>query len=237
VAGYFATRSVIAIVINCIPAIRGAGADENEGEIISLQVLCRYLIWFVFLMLALSLLGFTMGNLALVAGGLSVGIGFGMQHIINNLVSGIILLLGREIQPGDMIERDGNFSRVEQVTLRNTYLRTYAGKTIIVPNSEFVTKSFSNWTYRDPRIRGTITVKVPVSADSRKIEELLLTVARAHPNILKFPVPSVRLENFAQGNLEFSLRAWVAHPRDWKVVSDLRHEVCRALKEQGIAMA
>lgn len=237
VAGYFVTRSVIAIVVDCIPAIRGTGAEDGEGEIISLQVLSRYLIWFVFLMLALSLLGFTMGNLALVAGGLSVGIGFGMQYIINNLVSGILLLLGREIQPGDMIERDGNYSRVEQVTLRNTYLRTYAGKTIIVPNSEFVAKSFSNWTYRDPRIRGNIVVRVAASVDSRTVEELLLTVARANPNVLNFPVPSVRLENFSQGNLEFSLRVWVAHPRDWKVVSDLRHEILRALTARGIAMA
>ena len=123
------------------------------------------------------------------------------------------------------------------MTLRNTYLRTYAGKTIIVPNSEFVTKSFSNWTYRDPRIRGNIVVRVAASVDSRGIEELLLKVANANPSVLKFPVPSVRLENFTQGNLEFSLRVWVAHPRDWKVISELRHEVFRALKEQGIAMA
>lgn len=234
-AGYFVARTLILIVADLIPFVRGDAGETSEGEIISLQVLSRYLIWFVFLMVALSLLGFTMGNLALVAGGLSVGVGFGMQQIINNLVSGIILLLGREIQPGDMIERDGNFARVERVTLRNTYLHTYAGKAIIVPNSEFVSKSFSNWTYRDPRIRGLIAVKVPASADSRAVEELLLAVAGAHPAVLKFPVPSVRLENIAQGGLEFALRVWVAHPRDWKVISDLRHEVFRALKEKGIA--
>lgn len=193
------------------------------------------MIWFIFLMIALSLLGFTIGNLAIVAGGLSVGIGFGMQQIINNLVSGLILLLGREIQPGDMIERDGNFARVERVTLRNTYLHTYAGKAIIVPNSEFVNKSFSNWTYRDPRIRGHISVKVPASVESRAVEEILLRVAKAHPSVLKFPVPSVRLEGIGQAGLEFALRVWVAHPRDWKVISDLRHEVFRALREKGIA--
>jgi small-conductance mechanosensitive channel len=235
IAGYFAARTLVLIAADLITALRGDGAAATEGEIVSLQVLSRYMIWFIFLMIALSLLGFTIGNLAIVAGGLSVGIGFGMQQIINNLVSGLILLLGREIQPGDMIERDGNFARVERVTLRNTYLHTYAGKAIIVPNSEFVNKSFSNWTYRDPRIRGHISVKVPASVESRAVEEILLRVAKAHPSVLKFPVPSVRLEGIGQAGLEFALRVWVAHPRDWKVISDLRHEVFRALREKGIA--
>lgn len=234
---YLLSRSAVAVAREMIPVLYRGDDSTRQGAILSLCALSSYLIWIAFSLAALSLVGFTPGNLALVAGGLSVGIGFGMQHIISNFVSGLILLLGRAIQPGDMIDRDGNFSRVEQVTLRSTFLRTYDGKTIIVPNSEFIIKSFSNWTYRDPRIRGNIAVKVAASADSRKVEELLLAVARAHPNVLEFPVPSVRLEGFSQGNLEFSLRVWVAHPRDWKVVSELRHDVFRALRERNIAAA
>ncbi|MEI6633699.1 MAG: mechanosensitive ion channel domain-containing protein [Chlamydiota bacterium] len=236
VAGFFLTRSVVGVVSELIPAIRFRDEEAKEGDVLSLQALSRYLIWFVYAGAALTLAGFTMSNLALIAGGLSVGIGFGMQVIVNNFISGLILLLGREIQPGDMIERDGAFSRVERVTIRNTILKTYAGKTIIVPNSEFVSKSFANWTYLDPRVRAEVPVKVDGKADSRRVEELLLGVALANPRVLRAPHPTVRLENFGGGKLEFSLRVWLSNPADWKTVSELRHELDRALKADGIAI-
>jgi small-conductance mechanosensitive channel len=237
IAGYFAARSGITVVQELIPVFHRSEEDSTEGRVLSLQALTGYIVWILYVMVSLSLLGFSMGHLALVAGGLSVGIGFGLQQTVNNFISGLILLLGRDIQPGDMLERDGSFCRVEKVTIRNTILRTYTGKTIVVPNSEFVTKPFFNWTYRTSRIRGEIVVRVVAAADSRQVEELLLTVVRANPRVLKFPAPSVRLDDFGGGKLEFSLRIWVAHPGEWGVISDLRHEINRELREKGIAMA
>ncbi|MCX6355022.1 MAG: mechanosensitive ion channel [Candidatus Aureabacteria bacterium] len=236
IAAYFAVRSFVAIVHELIFIIQSRKEGMQEGAILSLQALSAYLLWFLYGMAMLSMTGFTAGHLAMIAGGLSVGIGFGMQHIVNNLICGLILLFGRDIQPGDLIERDGTFSRVQKVTIRNTILRSEAGKTVIAPNSEFVTKSFANWTYRDPRIRVPITVRVAAGSDGRKVEELLLKIARDTPRVLKIPPPSVRMEDFGGGRLEFALRVWLAHPGDWKVVSDLRYEIDSAFKKNGITL-
>ena len=157
-------------------------------------------------LLALSYAGFDITNLAIVAGALSVGIGFGLQSIVNNFVSGLILLIERPIKVGDRIVVGDQQGLVRRISVRATEIETFDRASLIVPNSELITGRVLNWTHRNSL--GAVSVKVGVSyaADPEQVIAILRKCALDHPDVLRFPEPSAVFENFGDSALMFDLR-------------------------------
>jgi len=161
-------------------------------------------------LIAVSYAGFDITNLAIVAGALSVGIGFGLQSIVNNFVSGLILLVERPIKVGDRIEIGTVTGSVAEIRARATLVRTNDDIYLIVPNSRFVTETVTNWSYRSPRVRFHFPVSVASASDPRAVEQALLEAAAKNDHVLKEPAPTVRFAAFGESSLDFELACWTA---------------------------
>src|SRR5262249_20968115 len=176
--------------------------------------------------LALGNLGIDLQKIALVAGALSVGIGFGLQSIVSNFVSGLILLAERPIRPGDSIVVKGEEGWVRRVRVRATEIETFDRASVIIPNSELITGVVKNWTRANTLGRVVIKVGAPYSADPDRVRDLLVGVAKAHPQVVASPAPGAFLLGFGQSALEFELRCIVADvEKALSVKSDLHFAV------------
>jgi len=185
--------------------------------------------------LALSGLGFDLQKIALIAGALSVGIGFGLQSIVSNFVSGLILLTERPIRVGDSIVVKGEEGWVRRVRVRATEIETFDRASVIIPNSEFITGVVKNWT-RANRL-GRIVVKVGVSyeTDPDRVRDILTDIANAHPQIVQTPPPAAYLVAFGETQLEFELRCVVAEvEKGLSVRSELHYAIIQKFREAGI---
>jgi len=180
--------------------------------------------------------GIDLGSLALVAGAIGVGLGFGLQNILSNFISGLILLAERPIAIGDRVEVDGVAGRVRQINLRSTTVVTSDNISIIVPNSAFITSKVVNWSHGDPKVRLRLPVGVAYGTDPDRLKRVLLAVADAHPKALKDPAPTVLFEAFGDSALNFELAVWTAEmlatPRRFR--SELNFAVEKALRENDI---
>ncbi|MCU0954381.1 MAG: DUF3772 domain-containing protein [Hyphomicrobium sp.] len=191
----------------------------------------------VALLVALSYAGLDITNIAIVAGALSVGIGFGLQSIINNFVSGLILLFERPLKVGDLIVVNGQTGRVRNISVRSTEIETGDRATLIVPNSELITNSFLNWTHRNALSSVSVPVKTTYAVDPEKVRHVLEAVAAECPVILQQPKPNASFDSFGPNGFEFSLSASVAdYNKRGAAMSDLRHRIVRAFRENGIEM-
>ena len=195
--------------------------------------------------ISLSTIGVSFTSVALIFGGLSIGIGFGLQNIASNLISGFILIFERPIKIGDLVEiMDVNiFGRVGSINLRSTIIVALDEKEVIVPNSQLITESVHNLTHYNNRYRLQIPVGVSYSSDVTLVKELLLEVAHAHPEIIKEPNPAmenvtapfVRFTNFGESALNFELLAWVPDCfQRFDIASDLHFMIWEKFKEHDI---
>ncbi len=186
-------------------------------------------------LVAVSYSGFDITNLAIVAGALSVGIGFGLQSIVNNFVSGLILLVERPIKVGDWISVGGYEGHVRRISVRSTEIETFNRSSVIVPNSELISGSVTNRTHRNALGRVEIAVGVGYDSDPQQVKDLLEKVASESALILKFPAPLVSFDNFGASSLDFTLRAYLADVnKSVSAASDLRIRIFNALKDAGI---
>ncbi len=236
-AAFFLTRIAISLARSSIAKLPGRYRDFDAGSVQSLDTIATYVLWSLFVLITLYLLGFSFRNLAVVAGGLSVGLGFGMQNIVNNFIGGLILLFGRSIQPGDLLEIGNARGTVRRITIRNTVVQTFSGSTIFVPNSELVSQRLTNWSYRDPKYRQEIGVGVAYGSDTELVTELLLQAARKSSKVLDRPPPRVRFLDFGSSTLNFSLRIWIRGWEDRYADSEVRHHIGRIFKEHGIEIS
>jgi small-conductance mechanosensitive channel len=152
--------------------------------------------------------GIDLSSLAVVAGALGVGLGFGLQNIVSNFVSGLILLAERPIAIGDRIEVSGVAGQVRKISLRSTTVVTNDNIAIIVPNSDLTTKPITNWSHGDPKVQFRLPVGVAYGTDPEKLRLVLLAVARAHPSVLASPEPTLFFEGFGDSALNFELGVW-----------------------------
>lgn len=157
----------------------------------------------------ISYAGFDISNIALVAGALSVGIGFGLQSIVNNFVSGLILLVGRPIKVGDWIVAGSAEGYVRRISVRATEIETFDRATVIVPNSDLISSRVTNWTHRNTLGRVMVNVGVSYDADPEQVRDLLIKIAKANDRVMKFPAPSVHFIDLGSSSLDFSLRAFI----------------------------
>lgn len=186
--------------------------------------------------IALQLVGLDLSSLAFLAGAVGVGIGFGLQNIINNFVSGIIILAERPISLGDRIEVGGVAGQVEKISLRSTTVITNDNIAMIVPNGEFISNTVTNWSHRDDKTRFRLPVGVHYDSDVRLVEKALLEAAALCEDVLKDPAPAVRFLEFGDSSLNFELRVWCVtiykHPN--KVRSKVNFHIWDKFKEYGI---
>jgi potassium-dependent mechanosensitive channel len=186
---------------------------------------------------AFSYAGFNLSSLAIVAGALSVGIGFGLQNLVNNFVSGLILLGERPIRVGDLVVVGGEEGYVRKISVRSTELETFDGANVLVPNSYFISEKVKNWTFRNNVCRIVIPIGAAYGSDPRQVQSVLLTVARDHPEVLTGPEPSVTLDEFAAASLRFTLYAFVGDiAKSGKVRTDLAMAILDAFGKAGIAL-
>ena len=196
--------------------------------------LSRYTVIVVGVMVAFSAIGFDVSKAALVAGGLGVGIGFGLQNIVNNFVSGLILLFERPIRVGDTIELGTTSGVVEKIGMRATLIRTWTGPELVVPNAQLVSSEVLNWNLKRDRKRAEVPVGVAYDSDPEVVAGILTEVAVAHPDVLEHPEPECLFLGFGDSSLDFQLRAWAATEKSFQVQSDLRFAIRKALTDAGI---
>jgi small-conductance mechanosensitive channel len=190
-------------------------------------------------LIGLSLAGFNFTNLAIVVGALSVGIGFGLQNIVNNFISGIILLFERPIRTGDWVVVGNTEGYVRKISIRSTQIETFDRADVIVPNSELISNQVTNWMLNDPMGRVIVPIGVAYGTDVERLRELLLQVAREHPLVIKegskVSPPKVLFRGFGDNSLNFELRAFISMvDQRLSTLSDLNFAIERTLREAGI---
>jgi len=201
----------------------------------SLKAATGYTGLVIAIMLAISTIGLDLSNLAIIAGALSVGIGFGLQNVVNNFVSGLILLIERPIKVGDWIVIGNHEGYVKRINVRATEIETFQRASVIIPNSELLSSALVNWTHKDTFARVEVPVGVAYGSDTARVKEILLDCARQHATINPWPQPYVRFQDFGESALDFELRFFISQADEaYQVASDLRFAIDNAFREQGV---
>ena len=206
-----------------------------KGVQLSITRLVHYAVMVTGAIILLRVLGLELSKLALVGGALSVGIGFGLQAIVNNFASGLILLFERPLKVGDMVQVGTELGEVKKLGLRATVVRTFDNADIVIPNSDLITGRVTNWTLGDRHLRVKIPVGVAYGTDIAKVFEILLRCAENNPMVLNQPRPKALFLAFGASSLDFELRVWIGEFTDRRqVLSELNQEIESEFADAGI---
>jgi len=218
-------------------ALKHTKLDHGAREAVT--SLTGYLGIAIALLIALSISGVQMQNIAIIAGALSVGIGFGLQNIVNNFISGLILLFERPIRSGDWVITGDTEGYVKSINIRSTRIETFDRADVIVPNSELITAKVTNWVLRDPVGRISVPIGVGYGSDVEKVHKILLRIARKHPSVIKdnskYAAPKVLFLDFGDSALNFVLRCFIYDiDQRLNVISEINFAINKAFKDEGI---
>lgn len=209
----------------------------KKGIPYAISTLAYYVMLVLVFSFALAAAGVELSKLTLLTGAFGIGAGFGLQNVINNFVSGLILLFERPLRIGDLLEVATTKGKVERIGMRSTSIRTPEGAEVIVPNSNLIAQQVVNWTLTRPIKRLHIILRVVPGTDPTTVIQLLRDCARSHPDVLKEPAPAAFFSQFGRGSLDFELQFWILQASgDERVRSDLGMNIDARLKEQGIAL-
>ncbi|NPA37259.1 MAG: mechanosensitive ion channel [Chlorobi bacterium] len=203
----------------------------------TISILAKYTILTVGFLIAIAAAGMELSNFTIIMGALGVGIGFGLQDIINNFISGLILLFERPIQVGDKVQIDDLWGTVINIGIRSSIIRTFDGSEVIVPNGMLISREVTNWTLSDQKRRLEIEVGVEYGADLKKVLEILINSAQSHPDVMKNPPPAAWFIGFGSSSVDFKLVFW--HPSfdgSFDVKSQVAITVFDELEKAGITI-
>lgn len=208
----------------------------DESLRYTVSSILHYSLLAVTILMALGFLGVSFGDLAIVAGGLGVGIGFGLQNIVNNFISGLILLFERPIKVGDMLVIDGQWGLVKEIRVRSTIFQTFDRSVLIIPNSDLISNKILNWTHYGPGVnRLAIKVGVSYDADPHQVTSLLDEVCRANPRVVPEPPPQITFEAYGDSSLNFNIWVYLNSPADRiPATHELNSAIFEAFQAQGI---
>lgn len=211
-------------------------ARENlrRGTAASLSLTIRIIIVVFGTILALSFSGLDLGKISIIAGALSVGIGFGLQNVVNNFISGLILIYEKPVQEGDTVEVDTLMGRVSNIGIRSSTLSTYDGAEVVVPNSNLISNQLINWTLSDNKKRVELKVGTAYGSDPNKVIELLLAAAMSNEKVITDPAPVPLFVGFGDSSLNFRLLFWVKFEDGLKTQSEVAIKIYNLLKENEI---
>ena len=211
-----------------------ASSGMEPGLRDSITTITVYLFWLIGILAALYAFGLNTTSLAVALGALGIGLGFGLQNIFNNFISGIILLFERPIQVGDAIEINETWATVTKINVRSTVVQTYDNASLIIPNSDLISQQVTNWSFKDLRLRRKITVGVAYGSDIELVRKTLLEIADKIPKVLKYPKPDVLFSDFGDSALIFILRVWTDINNMLVAETDIRFEINRLFNERKI---
>lgn len=197
-----------------------------------------YAFWILAIYTGINILGINLSSLTFMAGALGIGIGFGLQNIVSNFVSGIILLFDPSIQVGDMVQVGDDWGTVRRINIRTTIVQTFDNASLIIPNSEMLSSKITNWSFQDPKARRQVDVGVAYGSDVQLVRKLLLQIAVEMPEVLGDPTPQVDFMDFGDSALIFRIRFWISSPDYWLTApTELRFRIDEEFKKHGIEIA
>jgi potassium efflux system protein len=210
---------------------------DDPGIRYAVVTLCRYLVLALGVLAGLSAIHLGIERIGVVLAALGVGLGFGLQEIVSNFVSGLILLLERPIRVGDIVSVGDMTGKVDRINIRATTVINGDNQSIIVPNRQFITGNVINWTHKDKIVRVGIKLSVALGTDADKVTDLLLAIAHADPDVLNNPVPSALLDSIGDSSLLFVLNAFVPEPSLMgRVKHRLYSEIQHRFESSGIVI-
>lgn len=238
-------QGVFWIAVTMLAALWAAGTIEarlmraealHSSLKVALSRLSRSVLILMAFLVVLPLLGIDLTVLSVFGGALGVGLGFGLQKIASNYVSGFIILLDRSVQLGDMITADTFSGVVKEITTRYSVVRSLDGREALIPNETLIAQTVLNHTHTDSKVRIATEIQVGYATDIDKVTAMLLSIAEAHPRVLADPAPVVLLTKFAESGLDLELGFWIDDPENGQgsVKSDLNREILRAFRAEGI---
>ena len=234
-AAWWAYRWFVRLVVR---KLENSGADKNVINLVRRILLILFVL--IVAVTVLDLLQVPITAFAFVSGAVAIGVGFGAQNIINNFISGWILMWERPIRIGDFLEIGDVKGSVESINTRSTLIRRVDGVHLLVPNSQLLENTVVNWTLIDRLARTFVRVGVAYGSPVKRVHELLLGIVEADDHILKDPAPFVIFEDFADNSLVFDIVFWaeVGGERDLRIIrSDMRFAIDKAFAENGIVIA
>jgi small-conductance mechanosensitive channel len=203
----------------------------------SVASLTYYAVLLLGVLVALTAAGFKMTQLAFIFGALGVGIGFGLQNVVNNFVSGLILMFERPIQPGDVVEITGTSGRVSEIGMRATTIKTFDGADVVVPNGTLLSEKLINWTLLDRNRRLDVDMGVGYGSDPAQVTAVLTRAILQTPGIVSNPEPAVLFTGFGPSALTFSIRAWTYdYDNSASIRSEMVTRIFAALTQAGIEL-
>lgn len=230
------------VVLGCTKAIRThliqnvfSKLEMEEGIKHSLSAFIGFLGFILAILLAIVAMGADLTSLTVIAGALSVGIGFGLQNIVSNFISGIIILFERPFKVGDWVILSGEEGQIKQINIRSTELETFQKTSVIIPNATLLSSSLVNLTHGNNQTRQSVKVSVAYGSDVEKVREILIACAKANPKVLKKPAPYVIFQNFGDSSLDFELRCYSDDIwNGWSIPSELRYEIVKRFEAENI---
>ena len=212
----------------------------NEGAARALQSITFYVLLASFGCVALEVINLPVTVFAFMGGAIAIGVGFGSQNVLNNFISGLLLLAERPIRVGDLVDIDGLHGTVENIGARSTRIKTGSNLEIIVPNSKFLQNNVTNWTLSDTRIRTIVSIGVAYGTPSHKVSELLRQAVKENRKVMAEPEPIILFQDFGDNALQFEVHFWI-HMRTVmqgdRIRSDVRHAIDALFDAEGITIA
>lgn len=210
----------------------------SPGVRIGLAKTSRFGLYTLAALLSLHAVGIDLGALAVFGGALGVGLGFGLQRIASNFISGFILVFDRSIRPGDVISINDKFGWVQELRARYIVVRDRDGVETLIPNENLITTEVINWSYSDPQVRIKLPVQISYQDDPEQAMQILLDSAHVSPRVLKDPPPAARLMAFGESGIDLELRVWIRDPQQGvaNVRSDINLAIWKAFRAAGITI-